>query len=185
MSEDKITVKVKTSKEQHEFKVNSNEPVSKLKKDVSIKFKTKVEYICLIFAGKILEDEDTLATHNIQNDLTIHLVIRNASNPINGNLDANSDSKTSIHSLEDSQNSLGDIFDNDLYNQLHRELLGNEGLIIEILNYPVVQRFLHNPEQVEQMMHMMHSNSQFRTLMDSNPEIAHLFNNPQVFFFFC
>ena len=35
-----------------------------------------MEQLCLIFAGKILKDEETLASHGIKDGLTVHLVIK-------------------------------------------------------------------------------------------------------------
>lgn len=40
------------------------------------KFNSEPDQLCLIFAGKIMKDGDTLTQHNIKDGLTIHLVIR-------------------------------------------------------------------------------------------------------------
>lgn len=45
---------------------------------VSQKFNAPVEQLCLIFAGKILKDEDTLEQHQIKDGLTVHLVIKSS-----------------------------------------------------------------------------------------------------------
>lgn len=37
---------------------------------------TSVPQICLIFAGKILKDEQTLESQGVKDGLTIHMVIR-------------------------------------------------------------------------------------------------------------
>jgi len=49
-----------------------------LKEIVSEKFKSPPEQLCLIFAGKILKDGDTLQQHGIKDGLTVHLVIKSA-----------------------------------------------------------------------------------------------------------
>lgn len=36
------------------------------------------EQLCLIFAGKILKDDDSLKTHSIKDGHTVHLVIKSA-----------------------------------------------------------------------------------------------------------
>ena len=41
-------------------------------------FDAKVEQLCLIFAGKILKDGETLAQHSIKDGLTVHLVVKSA-----------------------------------------------------------------------------------------------------------
>lgn len=48
---------------------------------VADKFKAELEQVCLIFAGKIMKDNDTLKSHNIKDGLTVHLVIKAAPRP--------------------------------------------------------------------------------------------------------
>lgn len=43
---------------------------------VAKQFNAQSSQLCLIFAGKIMKDQDTLATHNIKDGLTVHLVIK-------------------------------------------------------------------------------------------------------------
>ena len=47
-----------------------------MKEVVGKAFGTAVEQVCLIFAGKILKDADTLQQHGIKDGLTVHLVIK-------------------------------------------------------------------------------------------------------------
>ena len=42
------------------------------------KFGSPFEQLCLIFAGKILKDADSLKQHNIKDGMTVHLVIKSA-----------------------------------------------------------------------------------------------------------
>jgi ubiquilin len=46
------------------------------KEELAKKFSAAPEQLCLIFAGKIMKDHETLQTHNIKDGLTIHLVIK-------------------------------------------------------------------------------------------------------------
>ncbi len=48
---------------------------------VAVAFGTAVEHVCLIFAGKILKDQDTLNSHNLKDGLTVHLVIKAGARP--------------------------------------------------------------------------------------------------------
>ena len=41
-------------------------------------FNALVEQLCLIFAGKILKDEETLETHKISDGMVVHLVIKSS-----------------------------------------------------------------------------------------------------------
>jgi len=49
-----------------------------LKEVVAEKFGATLEQVCLIFAGKILKDQETLAMHNLKDGLTVHLVIKSS-----------------------------------------------------------------------------------------------------------
>lgn len=49
-----------------------------LKELVASKFNAQPEQLCLIFAGKIMKDPDSLKTHNIKDGLTVHLVIKSS-----------------------------------------------------------------------------------------------------------
>lgn len=42
------------------------------------KFSAQPEQLCLIFAGKIMKDPETLKAHNIKDGLTVHLVIKSS-----------------------------------------------------------------------------------------------------------
>jgi len=46
------------------------------KEAVSKKFNAQADQLCLIFAGKIMKDHETLSTHNIKDGLAVHLVIK-------------------------------------------------------------------------------------------------------------
>ena len=49
-----------------------------MRAETAVAFSVKDEQVCLIFAGKILKNGDTLAKHNITDGLTVHLVIKSA-----------------------------------------------------------------------------------------------------------
>jgi len=56
--------------------VEENATIKKFKEAISVKFKAPVENLCLIFAGKIMKDEETLTLHNVKDGMTVHLVIK-------------------------------------------------------------------------------------------------------------
>lgn len=51
------------------FKLQFKEAVSKI-------FDAQPDQLCLIFAGKIMKDHETLGKHNVKDGLTVHLVIK-------------------------------------------------------------------------------------------------------------
>ncbi|XP_075684638.1 ubiquilin-1 isoform X2 [Rhinoderma darwinii] len=71
-----VKVTVKTPKEKEEFAVPENSSVREFKEDISKRFKSNADQLVLIFAGKILKDQDTLSQHGIHDGLTVHLVIK-------------------------------------------------------------------------------------------------------------
>jgi len=72
----KITIHVKTPKEKQAVEVEENATVKRFKEAISVKFKAPIENLCLIFAGKIMKDEETLILHNVKDGMTVHLVIK-------------------------------------------------------------------------------------------------------------
>jgi ubiquilin len=47
------------------------------KQAISVKFgNAPLENLCLIFAGKIMKDTETLVNHNVKDGMTVHLVIK-------------------------------------------------------------------------------------------------------------
>lgn len=50
--------------------------LTQFKEEISKRFKSHADQLVLIFAGKILKDQDTLSQHGIHDGLTVHLVIK-------------------------------------------------------------------------------------------------------------
>ncbi|XP_042346748.1 ubiquilin-1-like [Plectropomus leopardus] len=71
-----VTVKTPNGKEQ--IAISEDSPVSQFRQEVSKKFKVQLDKLVLIFAGKILKDDETLKQHGIKDGLTVHLIIRAA-----------------------------------------------------------------------------------------------------------
>lgn len=65
----------------------------KFKEAVSKKFNAQADQLCLIFAGKIMKDHETLNTHNIKDGLAVHLVIKAPRSATTQNQESNSASR--------------------------------------------------------------------------------------------
>ena len=77
-----------------------------LKQKISSEFdNTPLEQLCLIFAGKILKDHETIAQHNIKDGMTVHLVIKSApsASPAPSNAAASSSSTSAPSSAGQQQ----------------------------------------------------------------------------------
>jgi ubiquilin len=65
----------------------------------------------------------------------------------------------------------------DMQARMQHELMGNPDLMRTILDNPLVQQMLNNPDT---MRSLITSNPQMQDLMQRNPEISHMLNNPEL-----
>lgn len=233
-AENLIKVILKTPKEKRTVEVEGGANVKDFRDKVAAAFEcADVEAVCLIFAGKILKDADTLESHSIKDGMTVHLVIKqskSASNPASpasnapaspaspspsasGNPASPSAASTSAPSPGGSTGdaaanpfgSLGLSGPNpfgslaglsglsgmtafggpggggqnlqEMQRNMMREMGSNPESVRQILDNPMVQSLMQNPEV---MQNLMMANPQMRELMERNPEITHMLNNPEL-----
>ncbi|NXP78555.1 UBQL1 protein, partial [Ramphastos sulfuratus] len=198
-----IKVTVKTPKEKEEFAVSETSSIRQFKEEISKRFKSHTDQLVLIFAGKILKDQDTLTQHGIHDGLTVHLVIktqnRSQDHPAQ---QANSTGTTATTSTSSSStsspssttsnpfnlgglgglaglNSLGLSTSNfsELQSQMQRQLMSNPEMMVQIMENPFVQSMLSNPDLMRQLIM---ANPQMQQLIQRNPEISHMLNNPDI-----
>ncbi|CAK9809594.1 UBQLN1 [Anthophora quadrimaculata] len=186
----KITVNVKTPKEKQSVEIEENASIKDFKEIISKKFNAQTEQLCLIFAGKIMKDHETLSTHNVKDGLTVHLVIKAPRTPTNQNQDSTPSqrSQADIGASPFGLGSLGGLAGLaslglgstnfiELQQRMQRELLSNPEALRQVLNHPMVQSLMTDPESVRSLVE---SNPQMRDLMQSNPEITHMLSNPEL-----
>lgn len=180
-----ITLTVKTPKEKEVIEVPDTSTVAEFKELVAKKFSADVEQLCLIFAGRILKDAETLASQNIKDGLTIHLVIKStprrtepAPNRPPADISQTPFNLGGMGGLSGLDSlGLGSTNFMDLQNRMQSELLGNPDLLRQVLDNPLVQRLMNDPEN---MRALITSNPQMQELMERNPEINHMLNNPEL-----
>ncbi|XP_012525444.1 ubiquilin-1 [Monomorium pharaonis] len=187
----KITVNVKTPKEKQSVEIEENATIKEFKEAVSKKFNAQVDQLCLIFAGKIMKDHETLKTHNIKDGLTVHLVIkapRTATATQNQESNSVPRPQADISATPFGLGSLGGLMGLeslgfgsanfiDLQQRMQRELLTNPETMRQVLDNPLVQSLMNDPEN---MRNLVTSNPQMQELMQRNPEISHMLNNPEL-----
>ncbi|XP_033120630.1 ubiquilin-1-like [Anneissia japonica] len=194
----KIQVVVKTPKEKNTVEVEETVTVKEFKDEVSKKFNnTPVEQLCLIFAGKILKDTDTIVKHGIKDGLTVHLVIRSANKAqeqaAQHAQQSQSSSSTSTAPPPTSQTQQSNLFGSglgglggmglgsanfmEMQQQMQQQLLNNPEMLQQVMENPLVQNMMQNPEMLRQMLM---SNPQMQQLMERNPELSHMLNNPEL-----
>ncbi|GAB0181104.1 ubiquilin-2-like [Grus japonensis] len=83
-SSDIIKVTVKTLKQKEQFEVAQSSTIQEFKEEVAKRFKTPPDLLVLIFAGKVLRDQDTLNQHGVHSGVNIHVVIRSQKRPQDG-----------------------------------------------------------------------------------------------------
>ncbi|XP_028627802.1 ubiquilin-1 isoform X2 [Grammomys surdaster] len=198
-----MKVTVKTPKEKEEFAVPENSSVQQFKEEISKRFKSHIDQLVLIFAGKILKDQDTLSQHGIHDGLTVHLVIKTQNRPQDNSAQQTNtpgsnetstpapDSNPTSASAANSSFGIGGLGGlaglsslglnttnfSELQSQMQRQLLSNPEMMVQIMENPFVQSMLSNPDLMRQLIM---ANPQMQQLIQRNPEISHMLNNPDI-----
>lgn len=132
-----------------------------------------------------MKDNETLKEHNVKDGLTVHLVIKSKSQP---EPERPSRPAADVRQTPFGLNQLGGLAGMgalgagsntfmDLQAQMQNELMSNPEMIRTVLDNPLVQQMMNNPET---MRSLLTSNPQMQDLMQRNPEISHMLNNPDL-----
>ncbi|XP_053215050.1 ubiquilin-1-like [Panonychus citri] len=192
----KIKLIVKTPMDKDTVEIEEDGSVKRLREIVAQRFKVDEEQVCLIFAGKILKDHESLEQHKIKDGLTIHLVTRAKKNPDGSSTSTQSPgSKTSTGSTPNrpsgpappmfpgfdfgSIGNSGNLSQTLLQMQqnLQQELMSNPEMMRSLVDSPMFQDLMSHPDYIRSVLR---SNPTTQALMDRNPEIGHMLNNPEV-----
>ncbi|XP_015601453.1 ubiquilin-1 [Cephus cinctus] len=186
----KITINVKTPKEKQTVEIEENATIKDFKDVVSKKFNAQPDQLCLIFAGKIMKDHETLTTHNVKDGLTVHLVIKAPRAPTSQSQETVPQQRpqADVSASPFGLGSLGGLVGleslglgsgnfMELQQRMQRELLSNPETMRQVLDNPLVQSLMNDPEN---MRTFVTANPQMQELMERNPEISHMLNNPDL-----
>ncbi|XP_053876859.1 ubiquilin-1-like [Malaclemys terrapin pileata] len=189
-----IKVTVKTLKEREEFAVWENSTIADFRDEIAKRFRAPTNLLLLIFAGKIVNDRDTLSQAGIQDGFTIHLVIRpqtraedqeaqqmNASMhaatlpaPPNGtSLGRGAPGSAGLADLSVLGGNAPSIL--GVLNELQQLLVVNPEMMLQILENPFVQSMLSNADLITRFLR---ENPLFQQFVQQNPEVRHIWNNP-------
>lgn len=187
-----MSINVKTPQQKHTVQVPEGASVRQLKEAVEKKFNAPYEQLCIIFAGRIVKDDDTLQQHGIKDGLTVHLVIKSANRPQQDSTSATPSSPSSTaaraapnvptdappssvdggRSTPQAPLNLGGI----------GALGGLSGFGLGSTHFVEMQQrmqreMINNPEMMRQLM-----DSPFVQSLMSNPEVMRslIMNNPQM-----
>ncbi|NWX77315.1 UBQL1 protein, partial [Alca torda] len=190
-----IKVTVKTLKQKEQLEVAQSSTIQKFKEEVAKRFKTLPNLLVLIFAGKVLKDQETLSQHGVHSGVTIYVVIRSQQKPQDSPADQGRATilmQTPSHSLD-----LNTINNNAFLLGLllgvtgayllgldqtdMMDLMGSiqeqdmHSLISEMVQSTLVQ---NNLDGVDLVRNLIMSNPQMQQLAEENPEIGQILTNP-------
>jgi len=194
-----IKILIKAPQVKETIEINEKAKIQELKALVSEKFNVETDRLCLIFAGKILKDNETLEQYKITDGLTIHLVIRPKKKPESQSTSSSNDSNnststnisntattptttpstntTSSTNTNANQNPFGFMGGLGDFGGLGRDLLNNPELTSQLFNSQLFQDLISNPDHLRAMLSM---NPQMQQLIERNPEINHILNNNEI-----
>uniref|UniRef100_A0A804LD15 Ubiquitin domain-containing protein DSK2b n=2 Tax=Zea mays TaxID=4577 RepID=A0A804LD15_MAIZE len=150
----------------------------------------------LIYKGRILKDEQTLASYGVETDHTIHMV-RGAAPPPASTAPAANQEPTTAAPASSPAAGLGGLLQNlgatgaaansgglGLFgsglpelDHMQQQLAENPNLMREIMNMPLMQNLMNSPELIRSIIM---NNPQMRELIDRNPDLAHVLNDPSI-----
>lgn len=157
----------------------------------------------LIYKGRILKDDQTLESYGLLADHTVHMVrgLPTSTTPPpaapSSGISNNAPGVTRGVGSTDGAgaglgaslfpglglNSLGGGGGSGLFGagpefeQLQQQLTQNPNIMRDIMNMPAMQNLMNNPELLRGLIM---SNPQMRELIDRNPELAHVLNDPGI-----
>ncbi|WOL05890.1 ubiquitin domain-containing protein DSK2a-like isoform X3 [Canna indica] len=150
----------------------------------------------LIYKGRILKDDQTLASYGVASDHTVHLVRGGApsaasANTAGGNKPASRTSPSNSSSAFGSSllpglgvNGFASGGASGLFgtgfseiDQMQQQLSQNPNMMREIMNMPAIQNLMNNPDIIR---NFFMNNPQMREIIDRNPDLAHVLNDPSI-----
>ncbi|XP_015169599.1 ubiquitin domain-containing protein DSK2b-like isoform X1 [Solanum tuberosum] len=177
--------------------VSLNSTVGSFKSILSQSADIPAEQQRVIYNGQILKDDQTLKSYGLEADHTVHLVrgfaaaaSASATNVVNPN--ANQDAprvavpttrglfvRAGGAPLFSGLGSRGGLFGAGLpdFEQVQQQLTQNSNMMREMMNMPLVQNLMNNPEII---CNLIMNNPQMREFMNPNPELAYIFNDPAI-----
>ncbi|TFJ97531.1 Ubiquilin-1 [Platysternon megacephalum] len=189
-----IKVTVKTLQEREEFAVWENSTIADFRGEIAKRFRAPTNLLLLIFAGKIVNDGDTLSQAGIHDGFTIHLVIRpqtraedQAAQLTNARTHATTlpapPNGTSLGRGPPGSAGLADLSMLGgnapsilgFLNELQQLLVVKPDMILQILENPFFQSMLSNADLITRFLR---EHPLFQQFAQQNPEVSHIWNNP-------
>ncbi|XP_071845619.1 ubiquilin-1-like [Apostichopus japonicus] len=197
-----IVVFVKTPREKEGIEISPGSTIKEFKEVVAKKFKTEEKLLCLIFAGKILKDNETLKQHSIGDGLTVHLVIRSNKSPTDTTSPSptspapqpsEANNSTSTSSTGSTTTGPAPNTANPLFGSMGGlGMSGLSGLGLDSANFAQMsqqmqQQLMSNPDMMRQVLdnpmvqNLMQNPEMMRQMIMGNPQMQQLMErNPEI-----
>ncbi|XP_039367432.1 ubiquilin-1-like [Mauremys reevesii] len=177
-----IKVTVKSLEEREEFAVWENSTIADFRGEIAKRFHAPTNLLLLIFAGKVLNDRNTLSQARIHDGFTIHLVIR-LKTRAEDQEDQQTNASTHAATLPAGSAGLADLSMLPgnapsilaFLNELQQLLVVNPEMILQSLENPFVQSMLSNANLIKGLLR---EHPLLQLLEQQNPEVSHIWNNP-------
>jgi ubiquilin len=195
MSDDNINIKVKmtSTNTTYDIQISKTASVLDLKKQITEKSELQESQQNLVYKGRILADDKTLADYNIQNDHTIILVKKYT------------DTKTETKDTKDTTGSTNTTSNTGQQSDPFNMLGGNSGggfgnlgglggmgglggnlggvdqsQINSMLGNPMYMNMVSEMLNDPNTLNMVLNNPQIKPLLDANPQLRAMMSNPQM-----
>ncbi|CAH8591030.1 unnamed protein product [Schistosoma mattheei] len=178
-----FSLRIKAPRGEKTVSVPSSCSVKELRDEASKAFETPSERLILIFGGKILKDEDTIEQLKIKDGFIIHLVISKQQqvNPTGTSsvvTDVGNRPRESRSPSNPSQTGATGVNTfAGMQQAMQAQVMQNPELLRNMLDSPLVQSLMSNPEVIRSLFQ---ANPQMRDLIERNPELGHMLNNPDL-----
>merc|ERR1711879_538276 len=159
------------SSSQKELEIEESAAVKDFRSAVAKAFSVEPSQIVLIFAGKILKDDQSLSESKIVDGVSVHVVVKKGQSST-----PTASSSKKEQPAQTPQAPAAQPATNTTSNTAN-PISGMSGLLNSSNLQQASQEMMRNPELMQKMMN---SNPQTRALMDSNPEIREMMSNPSV-----
>ncbi|KAK9690614.1 hypothetical protein RND81_09G140900 [Saponaria officinalis] len=207
-SVDEVSVNIRCSNgSKFSVRTSLDSSVGNFKSVVAQNTDVPAEQQRLIYKGRILKDDQTLASYGLQADHTIHMVrgfAPSASTPPSSSPNSRAPNTAAAARTSTPTESgglggaglgaslfpglglggLGGTGAPGLFGagipdleQMQQQLNQNPNMMRDIMNMPAIQSLMNNPDI---MRNMIMNNPQMREIIDRNPELAHVLNDPSI-----
>jgi ubiquilin len=188
-----LTIHIKCSNgDKAEVKVESTATVLDLKEKITEKLQVPSSQQRLIYKGRVLKDDLTLESYEIQDGHTVHMV-KSAGASTAASSAANNRPATTISAPPTTTipaptstttppaaafDPFGAGFGAGMNaTNMQQQLLQNPEMMENLLNSPMMQGLLDNPDLLR---NMILNNPQMQQVLNSNPQMRHVLNDPAV-----